>query len=117
MTIDMFWSYMHGIHGTSWTNKFALIGRDGMDRGTQNAKAVWSHDLAAFLDDDRVMRYALDNMDPKFPPSSLEFKALCRMAPKKEVPVLECKLTPEQIERNKQRVAEMIAGLMKAKSL
>ena len=26
-------------------------------------------------------------------------------------------LTPEQIERNKQRVAEMIAGLMKAKSL
>jgi len=48
----------------------------------------------------------------KFPPTLPEFKSLCRAYyVRPELPKLEHKLTPEDIERNKQRIAEIRASL------
>ena len=86
-----------------------------------NVKRMWAEKLGGFEDKPQAIKGALDALDEHpYPPTLPEFIILCRTAARRmgtDKPLLECKLTPEQIERNKQRVAEMISGLMKAKSL
>ncbi len=110
--VNRIFEYQECLHG----NRAAA-----MWEGTNIAavKLMWRTKLAGFRIE--AIKRALGETDElQFPPSLPTFITLCRNAERSigtDKPMLECKLTPEQIERNKQRVAEMIAGLMKAKSL
>jgi hypothetical protein len=101
---------LHGIYGNRFASQW-----DGAD--IQNVKQVWAEELGGFSEMPEAIGYAFKNLDPKFPPSALEFKELCRRAPRKEVMALPHKLTPEEIERNRQRIAEIASGLGRAKSM
>ena len=107
--IDRLFSRLQGIYGTAFTNKFSTgLDQSGIDRGMANAKAVWADDLAGFSDNMEAISYALKNLDPKFPPSSREFLALCRMAPKKETPAIG--YTPTLEDRQRTRAAAEAAA-------
>ena len=99
----------------------AAFGRQWEGTNIADVKTVWAEKLGGFEDKPQAIKGALDALDEHpYPPTLPEFIILCRTAARRigtDKPLLECKLTPEQIERNKQRVAEMISGLMKAKSL
>lgn len=75
---------------------------NGSDAGVEAALETWAHDLRGFSGDD--LAYALENMDPKFPPSSKEFAVIARRAPKKDGPKLEHKIDPEQLARGLEKL-------------
>lgn len=88
-----------------------FIGRwEGLD--ISEVKADWAHELAGFKDHPDSIAYALKNMpDNGKPPTVLEFRAICRKAHEPTVPLLENKLTAEQMAVNKKRIAELIAKI------
>lgn len=113
--IDRLFSRLQGIYGTAFTNKFSTgLDQAGIDRGMANAKSVWADELAGFADNLDAIGYALKNTDPKFPPSSREFLALCRMAPKKEAPAICYTPTAEDRQRTRE-AAEAAAKALKPK--
>ena len=94
-----------------------------MWRGTDLAmvRRHWAEKLGGFHDKPQAIKAALDALDEKpFPPTLPEFLAMCRECSKRintEPLALEHKLTPEDIERNRKRIAEIAAGLAKAKAI
>ena len=68
-------------------------------------------EIAGFQDRPEAIKAALDALDDKpFPPTLPEFLRACRDAAKRVGTkhfALEHKLTPEEIERNRQRIAAM----------
>lgn len=86
--VKAIFSKLTGRFGTSFTNKFASGQAlpDGTDSGIANAMGVWSEDLGG-LEGEQI-KYALQHMDAKFPPSSLEFLEIARRAPKMIPPAL-----------------------------
>lgn len=80
----------------------------------QNVRDTWADELGGFHDKPEAIAYALGALgDSKFPPTLPEFIEACRRAPAKEVPMLPHKLTPEDIERNKERLSKLTAMLTK----
>ena len=79
-------------------------------RGTNLAavKAMWAQKLAGFAEDPRRIRFALNALDDKpFPPTLPEFVALCRQAPRQEVPALpEPTIEPEVAAARAQEIRE-----------
>lgn len=113
--IDRVFARLQGVHGTSFTSKFSTgLDRNGIDQGFENAKAVWADELSGFADNLGAIAYALDNIDDKYVPSCREFLALCRTAPKKEVPVLQHKPTAEEMAHAKE-LAHKVAAAVKPK--
>lgn len=112
IVITRLFSRLQGIYGTTFTGKFSTgIGKDGTDAGLENAKAVWAEELAGFADNLDAIGHALQNVDPRFPPSSREFLALCRQAPRKEAPALPYKPTAEDEARAKKAREAAMAAL------
>jgi hypothetical protein len=103
----------------------ALYGSKFADlwRGTDAAavRRMWAEKLGGFHDKPEAIKSALDALDERpFPPTLPEFIGLCRDAARRMGPTtaaLPHKLTPEEVERNKQRIAEIAAGLSKAKAM
>lgn len=86
----------------------------------ENVKRVWAEKLAGFKDCPEVIKHALDcAARAKFPPTLGEFLELCRNAPRKEAPppALPHKLTPEELEANRKRAADLIAKFAKSKRM
>lgn len=108
---------LQGNYGTRFLNMWKLGQTlpDGQDAGLVNAKRVWAEKLAGFADRPECIKHVLDAL-PEDPPTLPQFVDLCRKAPKKELPALPHKLTEEQLKRNRERIAEMVNGLAKAKS-
>ncbi len=91
--IDRIFSRLSGIYGSKFVSQWA-----GCD--IENVRNVWAEELAGFRDLPEAIGYALKNLDPVFPPSALEFRALCRKAPRKDAPLaLPHKPTAEELER------------------
>lgn len=78
--VEKIFSRLSAIYGTSFSGKF---GND-----IENALQVWGEELGGFMDNPDAIAYALKNLDPKFPPSAIEFRDTCRRAPKKSAPAL-----------------------------
>ena len=93
--VEKIFSRMHGIYGNQFAAKWDGISPDAV-------KQVWAEELGGFSDIPEAIAYALKNLDPKFPPSALEFRDLCRKAPRKDVLALPHKLTAEEIERQRE---------------
>lgn len=107
----------------SWVDRIftkltMIYGRDFLGRweglDITEVKSDWAHELAGFKDHPDSISYALKNMpDSGKPPTVLEFRAMCRKAPEPTFPMLENKLTAEQMAANKKRIAELIAKVKK----
>lgn len=74
----------------SWVDRIftrltMVFGRDFLSRyeGLEVAavKAEWAEDLAGFQQSPNAIRYALENIPSDKPPTSLQFRDLCRRAP------------------------------------
>lgn len=90
---------LSGVYGTRFTNQYltGIPSETGGDRGLENAAAIWAEELGGF-DRDAVI-FALQNLNAKHPPSALEFRDLCRAAPRKHAAELPYRPTAEEIER------------------
>jgi hypothetical protein len=114
--IDRIFLRLIGIYGAQFKAKFSVI-ENGIDIGMENAKEVWADELASFHDLPDAIAYALKNLPTDRAPNALEFREICRRAPRKEPLALPHHLSPEEIKRNKQRIAEMVGTLAKSKTI
>jgi hypothetical protein len=114
--VDRIFLRLVGIYGAQFKAKFSVI-ENGVDIGMANAKEVWADELANFADWPEAIAYALKNLPTDRAPNALEFREICRRAPKKEPLALPHHLTAEEIQRNKQRIAEMVGTLAKSKTI
>ena len=108
--IDRIFQRLTGIYGSQFTAKFKQI-VDGIDEGTANAKGVWAKELGNFADKPEAIAYALDHLPTEHAPNALEFRDICRRAPRKEAAQIEYKLTEADKERHREmshRAAEAV---------
>lgn len=90
-------------YGTEFTNKWGNL--DSIDLMTN-----WSHELAQFADNLTAIGWALQNL-PDRCPNLIEFKSLCKQAPRPQYEALDAPKAPvEVIDRE---ISKMLAGLLK----
>lgn len=112
--VQRIFSTMQGHYGSRFLNMWTTgqLLPDGSDAGLINAMNHWAEKLGGFAEHPEVFKHVLEIL-PDEPPTLPQFVNLCRIAPRKQAPVLEHKLTPEQMEANKERVREAIDMLTK----
>lgn len=102
--IDRVFAHMAGLYGKKFADLWG-------DTDLIAVKQLWAEKLGGFRDRPEAIKAALDALDDKpFPPTLPEFLRACRDAAKRVGTkhfALEHKLTPEEIERNRQRIAAM----------
>lgn len=103
--VERIFNRLHGVYGSQFSGKYHQgVMVNGVDAGLENAMQVWADELGGFSDHPEAIGYALENIDPKFPPSSKEFLALCRRAPKKQASMVEHKISPEELARGLEKL-------------
>lgn len=104
---------MHGYYGNRWANMWKLgqLTADGMDTGVINAMNTWADALGGYVDYPEAIKIALANL-PDDPPTLPKFKEMLRQAHIPAAgPALTYQPSKEEIERNKQKVAKILAEL------
>ena len=103
--VDRIWAKLTVTYGAGFLNRW----RD-MEANALNAvKSDWMHELSAFENAPHAIAFALDNL-PEKPLNVIEFKNLCRQAPRLEIPQLEAP------KANPEIVAKVLAGLAPVKN-
>ena len=105
--VERIFARLHGVYGAQFTAKYATGTRlnpgapgDLRDVGMEAAIAAWQTELAGFTDDSVSIAYALDKLDPNYPPNAKQFAELCRRAPKPVVQRIEGpKPDPERLKQ------------------
>lgn len=92
--IDRIFDRLSGIYGTQFTAKFP---------NTEEAKKVWSVELGPFDNRPEAIAFALDNLPLERAPNALEFREICRKAPREQA-----KPTHPDIPANPERAAEFV---------
>ncbi len=108
--IDKIFHRLLGVYGAQFKAKFSVV-ENGVDVGLMNAKEVWSEELATFVGFPESIAYALKNLPSERAPNAIEFRELCRRAPRKEVPAIEYKPTTEDHERAIKAAESAVAAL------
>lgn len=110
---------LEGVYGQQFARNYSRI-VDNKDVGLLAAQQSWAEELAFCADQPELISWALKNL-PERPPNAIEFKRLCKAAPRQKKPTeddlmrIECSFTPEQIEENKKKIREMVKGMLKGK--
>lgn len=105
--VERIFARLHGVYGAQFTAKYATGTRvnpndaaDARDVGMEAAIAAWQTELAGFTDDSVAIGYALENLDPNYPPNAKQFAELCRRSPKPVVQRIEGpKPDPERLKQ------------------
>lgn len=108
--VEKLFARLQGFYGREFTGQFSTGLVNGVDAGLENAKEVWAEELGGFADHPEAIAYALRNL-PDRSPNVAVFRQLCRQAPRNGSLQLEHKETPEEREKNKQRLADLKAAL------
>lgn len=74
--IDRLFERLLATYGNDWTARWA-----GNDPAL--IKTAWAHELAAYTNHLECIAWALENLPPRAP-NAIEFKQLCRQAPRKD---------------------------------
>ena len=71
---------------------------------------AWAQELRNFRDHPSALKYALENLPKDYPPNLLQFREIAREGIKHETkPIgIEEKITPAQMETNRERVADLV---------
>jgi hypothetical protein len=110
--VEKIFSRLQGVYGNSFTAKYSTGIHDGVDSGIENAKRTWCDELAGFKTWPEAIGYALKHL-PEKAPNAIEFREVCRRAPKEQKPALEYKPTEEELTRQKEmarKAACAVAG-------
>lgn len=106
---------LQGVYGSEFTFKFSRV-VDGQDVGFLAAKQAWAEELAFCADKPELIAWAFKNL-PEKAPNAIQFKMLCKGAPRVEKQesaaenAIEASYTPEQIEENKAKLREMTKAM------
>ena len=84
--IDRLFQRLAASYGAQWTRQWA-------DVPVSDVKTAWSHELAPFADNLKAIGWALENL-PDYCPNLLQFKTLCKQAPKPDYKHLESPKAP-----------------------
>jgi hypothetical protein len=79
--IDRLFERLMLTYGNEWTMKFEGIDMNGV-------KSMWAHELSSFADNLKILGWALENLPAKCP-NVIEFKQLCRQAPKGDTKLID----------------------------
>jgi len=95
--IDRIFNRLLGIYGAQFKAKFSVV-ENNVDVGIANAKETWAHELRNFGDNLEAIAYALEHLPTEHAPNAIEFRDICRRAPRKSeaVAVIEHKQTDEE---------------------
>lgn len=110
--VDRLFFRLQGVYGKDFTTQFMLMDSAGNDIGLANAKQVWSEELGGFSEHPEAIAYALENL-PERMPNVIQFREICRKAPRKGYTALEYKMTDEDKNNAKlqlQRLKDMLNG-------
>lgn len=92
--IDRIFERLAGIYGLQFSAKFP---------NTDEAKGVWAAELGAYDSRPEAIQFALDNLPIDHAPNVLEFREICRRAPREEP-----KRPEDNIPANPERAAEFV---------
>ena len=83
---------------------------DGLeDNQLAAVKTLWANELGVYAQNLDPIAWALENL-PERAPNVIEFKNLCRSAPRKaDVPVIEAKADPERVAAELAKLGELKA--------
>lgn len=100
-TIDRLFERMAGTYLSQWTRQFEHV-------PMQDAKTAWAHELAPYAGRLDAIAWALENLPPKVP-NVIEFKHLCRQAPRPPEPQLPApKADPERVASELSKSREVV---------
>lgn len=110
--VNKIFATMQGHYGSRFVNMWKTGDTlpNGQDAGYSNAQRYWADKLAGFEDHPECIAHALESL-PETPPTLPQFLDMCRRAPRKEPLKLGHTLTPEEINRNKERLDGLLKGL------
>ena len=97
--IDRLFERLAAVYGAQWLRQW-----EGAPMG--DVKSAWGHELQGYIGHLTAIAYALDNL-PERCPNSIQFRVLCRAAPKPDVPRIDPPAADPAI------VAQVLAGLTK----
>jgi hypothetical protein len=109
--ISRIFDRLRGVYGSQFKAKFSSV-EDGVDVGMLNAMTVWSEELGVFGDHSECIVWALENLPVEHAPNAMEFRDLCRRAPRKPAgPQIEYQHIPADPERAKEVADKAKAAL------
>ena len=89
--IERLFNRLHATYGAEWTRQHA-------GQPLNDVKTAWSHELGGYLDYLEAITHALDHL-PERCPNLIQFRNVCRAAPKMAVVMLEPpKADPEKVK-------------------
>lgn len=98
--VDRLFSRLAATYGAAWDRA----------RGTapvSDWKSAWGYELGGFTDDLKSIAWALENL-PERCPNVIEFRNICRLSPRDDVPRLEVpKADPKKIAAELLRLGEL----------
>lgn len=98
--IDRLFERLSATYGDDWTRRWA--GQEEV-----KVKTVWAHELAVYAHRLEDIAWALENL-PARAPNAIEFRNLCRSAPRAEAPALpEPKADPARLQAELAKLAEV----------
>lgn len=95
--IDRLFERMAATYTTAWVRQFDVV-------PMQDVKTAWAHELAGFSGRLDAIAWALENLPSKCP-NVIEFKALCRQAPRP--PEAALPMPPANPERMRAELAKL----------
>lgn len=100
--IDRLFERLGATYGASWSKMWA-------DVPLVDVKTTWAHELSGFATHLQDLAWALENL-PERPPNVIEFRNLCRKAPRIEPLKIEHTSTmPERVNQELSKLRTMIA--------
>lgn len=95
--IDRLWDRLVATYGRSFIDMYPGLKADAV-------KASWAHELAPYGQRLDAIAWALDNL-PERPPNVIQFRALCRQAPRPQLQALPPpKPNPERLRAEMERI-------------
>lgn len=90
--IDRLFQRLSATYGAHWTRQWA-------DVPITDIKTAWAHELASFDGNLKAIGWALENL-PDHCPNLIQFKTLCKQAPKPDFKQIESPKAPSEIVDN-----------------
>ena len=100
--IDRLFQRLSATYGAHWTRQWA-------DVPMTDIKTVWSHELSMFSDNLKAIGWALEHL-PDNCPNLMQFKSLCKQAPKPDYKHLESPKAPLDLVDNE--ILQMVKTLV-----
>lgn len=102
--VDRIFARLDGVYGGEFAGKFSRV-VGGRDEGIEAAKATWAEELGGFVETPEAIAWALESRNlPERAPNLVQFAAICKTAPRQNVPQLTHTPSEEERAENRERI-------------